>query len=422
MGMQSSKDVEEFKEEVFKWAKMMKTVDSVIEKWVKCQKDYIKLRPIFLDSDDIKQALPEETKRFEKVDADFQSLMRDAQDEPKVTECAGADGREALLVELQSEINYCEKQLNDYLEEKKKMFPRFYFVSNQALLEILSNGMNPRIVDTFLGDCFDGLKSINLKPQDMSDKSPMQGRGMFDKTDEYVPFTENFICQGAVETYLSALEIKMQDQLREILVDAKETTEEWLDKGKEREVWLERYVSQLALLATQIVWTEETNRAFEDLESGSEGAMKENFELIKNRITKLIDRVREDLSSELRVKIITIITIDVHSRDVIEMFVEKKIPSAEHFDWLKQLKFYLENKKEKKDLFKSCESRICDWRTWYTYEFVGNTGRLVITPLTDRCYITLSQALNLSMGGAPAGPAGTGKTETTKDLARALGL
>ena len=422
MTMLASKDSEEFKEQLTKWQKILKTVDGVIQIWIKVQRNWMRLEPIFLASEDIRAQLPEDTKRFEKIDQDWKDLMRDAVEEPAVVDCSCREGREQFLHECFKEIEICEKALQEYLEQKQKIFPRFYFVSPQTLLDILSNGNNPEKVNEYIADCFDGMKSMEFVTGEGQPRPYKKAAGMFSKEGEYVPFGSEFVMTGAVENYLCDLERKMQATLKDILIEAKDTTDDWaVDVDNPREKWLDGYCAQLALLATQIIWTEETQRTFEDLESGSESAMKEYLAVVVGRINKLIERVRHDLTKEIHTKVTTIITIDVHARDVIDDFYKKKIMDSGAYEWTKQLKFYLELKHPKDDK-KSCIARICDWETWYNYEYVGNTGRLVITPLTDRCYITLTQALNLSMGGAPAGPAGTGKTETTKDLGRALGL
>ena len=97
----------------------------------------------------------------------------------------------------------------------------------------------------------------------------------------------------------------------------------------------------------------------------------------------------------------------VHQQEVWEQTV-KRVRDPASFDWQKQARFYWKQEKD------TAMTSIADADTEYCYEYLGVKERLVVTPLTDRCYITLSQALAMYLGGAPAGPAGTGKTETTK--------
>jgi len=436
MGMKSQgKYVEFFINTVEEWRGKLGNVDSVVNEWMKVQKNWKMLVNIFLASEDIKAQLSEETKLFEALDREFRDMMIDVSSNPLVVESCTTEKNEVLKAQSAT-IKRCEKSLNEYLEQKKKSFPRFYFLSNQSLLTILSNGTNPPKVCEFIGDCFDGLKSIIFDPCPASE-IPKTSNALISKDGEIVPFTqEKFICEGAVESWLSRLEYKMRQTLYDVLEQSKATSEFWdVVDGKHREEWCADYPAQCALLTTQMVWTEDVTRAFEDLQGGSETSMKEAYKLIETRIEKLIIKVRGDLSILERKKIINIITIDVHSRDVVEKFVIQKVQEPESFNWLSQLKFYWEGKETDMasrqklryawEIDKNkpkCIIKIVDWFRFYSFEYTGNADRLVVTPLTDRCYITLTQALNLIMGGAPAGPAGTGKTETTKDLGRGVGL
>jgi len=112
----------------------------------------------------------------------------------------------------------------------------------------------------------------------------------------------------------------------------------------------------------------------------------------------------------------TLIIMDVHARDIVDGFVRDSILDAREFEWESQLRFYWDRIKD------DIAIRQCTGNFDYCYEYQGLNGRLVITPLTDRCVMTLTTALTFKLGGAPAGPAGTGKTETVKDLAKSLAI
>lgn len=95
------------------------------------------------------------------------------------------------------EIESCQKALNDQLESKQKIFPRFYFVSKEILLTILSNGGNPEKVNEFMGDCFDGMNFVKFEE---TEQRPYRiVNGMEAKDGEIVPWHHTINLQGAPE-------------------------------------------------------------------------------------------------------------------------------------------------------------------------------------------------------------------------------
>lgn len=152
-------------------------------------------------------------------------------------------------------------------------------------------------------------------------------------------------------------------------------------------------------------------------------------------LQKFSEAIRSNLTKVQRLKVVAIVTIEIHARDVIDKMYKVGCMDITAFEWTSQLRFYWDRDVD------DCIVRQTNTYFVYGYEYLGNSGRLVITPLTDRsvnlqffsfrqvgfsiifcrCYITLTTALHLHRGGSPKGPAGTGKTETVKDLGKGLG-
>eukprot|EP00939_MAST-03C_sp_MAST-3C-sp1_P000013 g13.t1 len=412
-----------FEEEIADWDKTLNTVSEVVEEWLATQRSWLYLQPIF-ESNDIKKQLPTEAKRFLTVDKNWRHAMSEALKRPlAIAYCDNAKLYEKF-VESNQLLDLVQKGLNDYLETKREGFSRFYFLSNDELLEILSETRDPTRVQPHLKKCFEAIKSVNFN-QDL------EITAMMSREKEVVDFVRPVPTKGkSVEGWMNDLEYAMQlgvkHKFNEAVVDY---------RTRKRTDWIQKWPGQCVLNCSQVHWTQETEDAINA--KGTEGVkacLEKQLEQLKN----MIELVRTPGLPKLAKKSLSsLAVIDVHAKDVTVKMVEEKVASTNAFLWLSQMKYYWlldEPKRAGDEMIRGtlegeeptefdrgdAYAVMVTSKRPYSYEYLGNSFRLVITPLTDKCYLTLMGAVEMILGGAPAGPAGTGKTETVKDLAKGL--
>ncbi|XP_028270606.1 dynein heavy chain 10, axonemal isoform X2 [Parambassis ranga] len=405
--MAGSRFVGPFLGTIQQWEKDLSLISETIEVWLQVQRKWMYLESIFIGGD-IRSQLPEEAKKFDNIDARFKEIMSDTAKSPNIKRCCLVPNRLSDLQALNDGVARCQKSLNDYLDFKRNAFPRFFFISDDELLSILGSS-DATCVQEHMIKMYDNIASLRFDVE--TDGKTVVG-AMVSAEGEVMELRKPVPVEGRVEEWMMEVLLEMRKTNRVI---TKEAIFHYCE-GSSRVDWMLLYQGMMVLAANQVWWTWEVEDVFKKVKNGEKDALKKYDEKKHQHIDELVTRITQPMKKNDRRKINTVLIVDVHARDIVRSFVLNSIMDAQEFEWESQLRFYW--LKAHDNLF----VHQCSASFSYGYEYMGLNGRLVITPLTDRIYLTLTQALSMYLGGAPAGPAGTGKTETTKDLAKALGL
>lgn len=341
--------------------------------------------------------------------------MKKVAKSPFIIEVLNIPGIQKSLERLADLLNKIQKALGEYLERERASFPRFYFVGDEDLLEIIGNSKTIVRIMKHLKKMFAGISTMILEEEET------QIAGIASREGEEIRFRTPILLKDypKINDWLSKLEAEMRNNLAYLLCDAVAELQDFyghetLFTAEAFIGWIEKYPAQLVSLAIQVAWTASVESC---LDAGQ--TPEAPLEVVRRGLDLLADVVLTDLSPITRRKCEHLITELVHERDVIRNLIQQHVSDSKAFSWLYQMRFYLDRTVD--NPLNRLAIRVANATFPYGWEYLGVPDRLVQTPLTDRCYLTLTQALDSQLGGSPFGPAGTGKTESVKALGVQLG-
>ena len=362
-----------FTDAIALWEKKLSTTNQVISIFCEIQRKWLYLEPVFC-----KGVFATEKSQFMSTHSNIVSLLSQAFHMKTAVSFSTTNGLVDNLERILQKLQASQRALSSFLEEKRNSFSKFFFLGDDDLLEILGR---PLSIQTHLRKLFAGIASLEI--QDESHVMGVKSLG-----GEKVNLSRNVTIDDNPENWLGQVDALAKDVLKGYL------------RGKGAAP------AQIECLRNQIDFCAKAEKA---ISTGS--LSKLNTEMVE-----LIQQLasQKDENDQVSMARLTALILDaVHHRDVVKQVTDENCKSVDDWVWLKQLRFYSKGG----NVFGQMIDSIQD----YSWEYQGIPSRLVHTSLTDKCFLTLTQALSLGLGGNPYGPAGTGKTESVKELGSLLG-
>ncbi|CAG5131228.1 unnamed protein product, partial [Candidula unifasciata] len=248
--------------------------------------------------------MPEEGKMFSTVDRNFKDIMAKCAKNPLVLEACTQVGVLEKIIDSNVLLDKINRGLNAYLEKKRLFFPRFFFLSNDEMLEILSETKDPLRVQPHLKKCFEGIAKLDFD-------SDLVIHGMFSSEGEAVQFSytiDTNEAKGAVEKWLLQVQNCMLVSVRDVIEEA---IEEY--QNTPRKQWVQEWPGQVVICVGSIFWTQEVH---ESIGMGSDG-LNAYLKVLHDQLGDIVDLVRGKLTTQQRITLGALVVIDVHARDVV---------------------------------------------------------------------------------------------------------
>lgn len=390
-----------------------------VDEWIKFQNLYTYLDTIFTNGE-FKKDLTEEGE-YVKISGIYKKMAREIA--TKTGKVQTKTNLPILKMCNEAMVRF-NRNINEFLDKRRADMYRLHFLSNDEMIVFLAKSSQLDVIHTYIGKMFENVNKLYLG--DRGEKDSMYG-GLVSREGENLIFGMNFsLAKGDIGgAKFVTFAANVTDWFSTIDQEVRDTLSAQVDKAVEdlaeiefdkRGEFYKRFGSQPVAIANQVFWTFNTGYYIQESQNNPD-ALWNWYKDIEKNIDLLTQLVKGGLKGYRHTIICSVVTSEVHNRDVVYDLVERGVSSKTDFDWEKQLRYEYQREAKSNNI----TIRQINAVFKYGYEYIGPTTRIVITPLTDKCWITITSGLNIGLGSAPAGPAGTGKTESTKDLAKALG-